>query len=122
MLQDLDLAQLRRMPSIAHYFRYTLHHSDFREFRLEGCLRGYYAAKPLYGRLTPEGRVDRSAGFDGGIAVVFIPAGARTAQAAKLLLTHIDPAHTVLPDNRRNWQAIRAAAERRLMEMLHLAA
>jgi hypothetical protein len=102
MVQDLDLAELRRMPLIAHYFRYPLHHRDFRELRLEGRLRGHYAAKPLYGRLTPGGKVDRSAGFDGGIAVVFIPASARTAQAAKLLLTHIDPARIILPDNRRN--------------------
>jgi hypothetical protein len=118
MFQALDLAELRRVPGIAHYFRYPLHHGDFRELNLGGRLRGHYAAKPLYGRLTSEGKVDRSAGFDGGIAVIFIPAGARTVWAAELLLTQIDPPSITLPDGRRNWPAIRKAAERRLVEMV----
>ncbi len=55
MFQDLDLADLRHIPEIGYYFRYPLHHSDFREVRVEGRLLGRYAAKPLYGRLTPQG-------------------------------------------------------------------
>ncbi len=55
MFQDLDLSGLRHMPEIAFYFRYPLHHADFREVRDEGRLLGRYATKPLYGRLTPQG-------------------------------------------------------------------
>jgi hypothetical protein len=62
MFKDLDLSGLRRMPEIAFYFRYPLHHADFREVRDEGRLLGRYASKQLYGRLTPQGKVDRSAG------------------------------------------------------------
>jgi hypothetical protein len=117
MFEDIDLAALRRIPEIAHYFRYPLRHADFREFRFDGRLRGRYAAKPLYGRLTPDGKVDRAAGLNGEIAVIFIPSRARTAQAASLLLTHLDRSCVVLPDGRRNWPAIRAASERRLAAM-----
>ncbi len=86
MFKDLDLSGLRRMPEIAFYFRYPLHHADFREVRDEGRLLGRYAAKPLYGRLTPEGKVDRSAGYDGQVAVIFLPARARSVRSARLLL------------------------------------
>jgi hypothetical protein len=115
--EDIDLAELRRVPGFAHYFRYPLRHRDFREVRIGGRLRGRYAAKPLYGRLTPDGKVDRSAGFNGDIAIVLIPSRARTAKAAKLLLAHLDPSCVALPDGRRNWPAIRTAAERRLASM-----
>jgi len=43
------------------------------------------AAKPLYGRLTRAGKVDRSAGFNGQVAVIFIPARARTPRAAAVI-------------------------------------
>ena len=112
MFKDLDLAPLRHLPNIAFYFRYPLRHADFREVRRAGRLIGRYAAKPLYGRLTPEGRVDRSAGYNGQVAVVYFPARARAVQAARLLLTRMPRSKVTLPDGRRNWPAIRAAAQR----------
>jgi hypothetical protein len=114
MFKHFDLARLRRNPRIAFYFRYPLHHNDFRELRDEksGRLLARYAAKPLYGRLTAEGRVDRSAGFNGQVAVIVVPAAARTAERAELLLTRLPRAQVVLPNGRRNWSAIRRAAER----------
>lgn len=111
MLQDLDLGELRRMPRIAYYFRYPLHHKDFRELRSGNSLRGHYTAKPLYGRLTPQGRVDRSAGFNGDVAALFISIEARTVRDAQLVLAHLDPDRITLPNGRRNWPAIREAAE-----------
>jgi hypothetical protein len=107
MFKDLDLAELRRMPAIAFYFRYLLHHADFREVRVEGRLRGRYAAKPLYGRLTPEGAVDRSAGYNGQVAVVFLPARARSVHSARLILTRMPRTRVAVSDGRRNWPAIR---------------
>ena len=114
-LKAVDLAELRRLPRIAHYFRYPLRQGDFHELRVDGHLRGYYAAKPLYGRLTPDGRVDRAGGFNGEVAAIFLPARARTAKAAKLVLTRMAPAAVTLPNGRRNWPAIRAAAERAII-------
>jgi len=111
MFKDFDLRTLRQIPGFAFYFRYPLHHSDFREIREEGRLLGRFTAKPLYGHLTPEGKVDRSAGFNGQVAVVFIPAKARTARSAKLLLTRMRRKEVQLSNGRRNWPAIRAAAE-----------
>jgi hypothetical protein len=112
MFQDLDLSPLRRDPDIGYYFRYPLHHDDFREVRFEGRLLGRYATKALYGRLTPQGRVDRSAGFNGQVAVVFLPARVRSVRSARLVLTHLARSKVALPDGRRNWPAIQAAAER----------
>src|SRR5436190_1879442 len=43
---------------------------------------------------------------------VFIPAKARTARSAKLFLTRMWRDRVQLPNGRRNWPAIRAAAER----------
>ncbi len=116
MFKHFDLGRLRRNPRVALYFRYPLHHNDFRELRDEksGRLLARYAAKPLYGRLNAEGRVDRSAGFNGQVAVIFIPAGARTAERADLLLTRLPRAQFARPNGRRNWSAIRRAAERAL--------
>ncbi len=115
MFKNFDLGALRRDRSIAFYFRYPLQHSDFHELRgSTGRLLGRFAAKPLYGGLTPVGHVDRSAGFDGQVAIIFIPAGARTAQSAQLLLTRMPRERVTLPNGKRNWQAIRAAAERAL--------
>jgi hypothetical protein len=112
MFKDLDLSGLRRLPTIAFYFRYPLHHADFREVRAQGRLLGRYAAKPLYGRLTARGAVDRSAGYNGQVAVVFLPARARSVRAARLLLTRLPRNRVAMPDGRRNWPQIRAAAER----------
>ncbi len=112
MFKNFDLGGLRRVPGFAHYFRYPLHHGEFREVRDGGRLLGRYAAKPLYGKLTEEGRVDRAAGFNGQIAVIFIPAQARTARSARLLLARMPRDRVTRPDGRRDWPAIRAAAER----------
>jgi hypothetical protein len=112
MFKELDLSELRRMPKIAFYFRYPLHHVDFHDIRTEGRLLGRYAAKPLCGRLTPQGTVDRSAGYNGQVAVVFLLARARSLRSARLLLTRMPKSRVSLPNGRRNWPAIRAAAER----------
>ena len=118
MFKNFDLQGLRRIPEFTHYFRYPLHHGEFREIREDGRLRGRYAAKPLYGRLTAEGRVDKSSGFNGQVAVVFIPARARTASSARLILTKMPCDQVTLADGRRNWPAIRAAAERAVRRSL----
>lgn len=113
-----DLGELRRIPEISYYFRYPLHRHDFHDLRFEDRLRGHYAAKPLYGRLTPTGRVDRSAGYNGDIAALFIPIEARSPADANVLLAHIAAEQVLLPTGRRNWPAIREAAEQRICEML----
>jgi hypothetical protein len=69
------------------------------------------AAKPLYGRLTREGEVDRSAGFNGQVAVILVPARARTPRAAELWITKMPRQRVMKADGRRNWKPIYAAAE-----------
>ncbi len=118
MFKNFDLSGLRHDPQIAFYFRYPLYHSDFRELRENGRLLGRIAAKPLYGKLTPAGRVDRRAGFNGQIAVLFIPARARRPQAARLLLTRLPRARITLTNGKRNWPAIRAAAEKAVRQLV----
>lgn len=118
MFKDLDLSELRRIPRISYYFRYPLHHGNFHELRLDDRLCGHYTAKPLYGRLTAEGKVDRSAGYNGDVAALFIPTEAQSVQAAQLVLTHMEPQRITLPNGRRNWPAIREAAQHRLCELL----
>ncbi len=116
MLNDLD--ELRHVPRVSYYFRYRLHRCDFHELRVQDRLRGYYTAKPLYGRLTPEGRVDRSAGHNGDVAALFVPIEAQRVRDARLILTHIDPRRVTLATGRRNWPAIRKFAEHSIREML----
>jgi hypothetical protein len=118
MSKGFDLSGLRRMPEIAFCFRYPLRSADFREVRHEGRLLGRYATKPLYGRLTPEGAVDRSAGYNGQVAVIFLPARARSLRSARLLLTRMPRSRVTLLDGRRNWPAIRSAAERAVRRAL----
>lgn len=119
MFKNFDLGALRRDRQMAFYFRYPLHHSDFRELvDSDGRLLGRYAAKPLYGRLTAKGQVDRSAGFNGQVAIIFIPAKARSAKSAQLFLTRMSRERVTLANGKRNWPAIRAAAERALRKSL----
>lgn len=118
MIDGVDLEDLRHVRRISYYFRYPLHRHDFHELNASGRLRGHYAAKPLYGRLTSAGRVDRSAGYNGDIAALFVPIDARDAYTARLVLTHIAPDRIVLPSGERNWPAIRAASERAIRETL----
>ncbi|HEU4838233.1 MAG TPA: hypothetical protein VFS88_02360, partial [Micavibrio sp.] len=106
-----DLKALRKIPRIGYYFRYDLHRGNFYEIKIKDRLYGHYTAKPLYGRLTPEGRVDKSAGFDGDVAALFIPLEAHAQQDARLFVTHTDPAKLVLANGKKNWKAINKVAE-----------
>ncbi len=114
--KNFDLQALRRRPDIAYYFRYPLHHKDFHEIRENGRLLGRFAAKPLYGRLTPGGKVDRSAGYNGQVAVIYIPARSRSARSAQLILTETAPETITLPNGQRNWATINQAAEKAVRE------
>ena len=114
--RSLDPAHIV-VPEFRHWFRFPLHAGDFREVRADARdphsrLLGYYVAKPLYGRLDARGRVDRSGGLDGGIVALFVPSPARSWRRARLLHTRIAPARVVRADGRRDWRAIRQAAER----------
>ena len=118
MLDDIDLADLQRQPRVSRYFRYRLHRRDFHELGLKDRPLGHYAAKPLYARLTPQGRVDRSSGYSGEVAALFVPREATTPDAARLILARMDPRRVAHPGGRRNWRAIRAAAEGGIREVL----
>lgn len=112
----LDPDRLRAaLPGFAHYFRYPLHARDFRPLRASDAARsrllGYYAAKPLYGKLDARGRVDRSAGFGGEIVAVFVPSPARSWKRARLIHARMPRDLVRRADGRRNWPAIRSAAE-----------
>jgi hypothetical protein len=117
LITDLFAEEVRRQKEIAYYFRYPLHARDFFEIRREGRLEGYYSCKPLYGKLTPEGRVDRSAGYNGQVAVIFIELPPRSVKSAKLLLTAIEPS-MITNEGKKNWKVIREAAEIRIREYL----
>lgn len=116
--QAVDLRVLRRVPKFAFYIRYPLHHKDFHEIRADARLRGYYTAKPLHGRLTTAGKVDRSAGFNGEIAAIFIPSPARSAARAELLVTCMPRAKVTLANGQCNWPAIRRTAEKAILDRL----
>ena len=114
---SLDPADLpRALPGFRHWFRYPLHRHDFHPLRAgnERRLLGYYTAKPLYGKLDAHGRVDRSGGFDGRIAGVFVPSPARSWTQAELFFTEMPKRDVAREDGRRDWPAIHAAAERAL--------
>lgn len=114
--RSLDPADLRHsLPGFARWFRYPLHADDFHPLRASddagARLLGYYAAKPLYGKIDARGRVDRSAGFNGEVVAVFLPSPARSWRRARLISTRM-PRHRVRrADGTRNWPAIRRAAE-----------
>jgi hypothetical protein len=52
------------------------------------------------------------------VAALFIPVEARRLEDVKVVLTHLDPQRITLPDGRRNWTAIWAAAEHGIRETL----
>lgn len=115
--RSLDLGALDRVPRFRHYFRYPLHARDFHALRDKtGRLRGYYAAKPLYGKLDARGRVDRGVGFDGRIAGVFVPSPARSLHRAQLFFAHMRK-DRVTRNGRRDWPAIREATEHALAKI-----
>ena len=118
MLDDLDLAALQRQPRFSRYFRYPLHRRGYHELRIEDRPRGHYAAKPLYARLTPQGKVDRSSGYSGEIAALFVPREAVRPDEAEVILAHMDPHSVVDASGSRNWPAIREAAESGIRDML----
>lgn len=112
MIDNLDLNTLRKIPHIGYYFRYNLHRHDFRELTYKSELRGHYTAKPLYGKMTLEGRVDTSSSFNGDVATLFVPLSAREAKDAHLFITHTDPAALAFENGKKNWKVINGVAER----------
>ena len=115
--QSLDPEHLPdALPAMRGWFRYPLHAHDFHALRDRKAQRllGYYSAKPLYGKLDARGRVDRSAGYNGRIAGVFVPSPARSWTQAELFFTEMPKQDVTRADGRRNWAAINAAAERAL--------
>ena len=114
--KEIDLGGLRRSPGVSFYFRYPLHHQDFYEVKREDRRLGYFAAKPLYGKLDPKGRVDRSAGYSGEIAVLYLPEPASSGQV-ELLFTHLPVEQVTTASGKRNWTAIRQAGEQAILEI-----
>lgn len=114
--RSLDPENLREeVPGFAHWFRYPLHAHDFHPLRAgddaHASLLGYYAAKPLYGKLDAHGRVDRSAGLNGEVVAVFVPSPARSWRHARLVRARMPRRRVRRADGTRNWPAIRRAAE-----------
>ena len=116
----IDWEQFDRDEQFRHYFRYRLHENDFGPATDgQGGILGHFYAKPLYGRLDDRGRVDKSAGFNGEIAIAFAePEDGRLT----LLFTRLPKEEIVRADGRKNWPAIREAARRRICEHLGVAA
>jgi hypothetical protein len=123
---SLDIAALDAVPGFRHWFRYRLHDGDFHPLRTDAGadarLLGYYAAKPRYGRLDARGRVDRGAGFDGGIVALFVPSPARSWKRARLVHARMPRDRIIGTDGRRNWPAIRRAAETAIRRAMQRAA
>lgn len=113
---SLDPTALEAIPGYRHYFRYPLHGHDFHALRTapreqaNARLLGYYAAKPLYGQLDGQGRVDRSAGFSGEVVTLFVPSPARSWRHASLLHARMPCDRVRRDDGKRNWPAILATA------------
>jgi hypothetical protein len=115
----IDWEHFDRDEQLRHYFRYKLHEKNFRP-AIDGHGRtlGHFYAKPLCGRLDEWGRVHKSAGFNGEIAIAFAePEEGRLI----LLFTHLPNQKIVRADGRKNWAAIREAARRRICEHLGVA-
>jgi hypothetical protein len=115
----IDWEQFGRDELFRHYFRYKLHEKDFRPaMDGQGRTLGHFYAKPLYGRLDDRGRVDKSAGFNGEIAIAFAePEEGRLT----LLFARLPKEDIVRPDGRKNWPVIREVARRRICEHLGVA-
>lgn len=116
--KSVDPERLRRRRPFSRYFRYPLSREAFRPVTRGRRILGYMAAKPLYGKLTADGRVDRSAGFNGRIAVLFVPSPVNGGRPPRLLFGALPRRCITRPDGQRNWPAIRAAARRAVMEYL----
>src|SRR5262245_52109423 len=109
----IDWGQFDRDEQFRYYFRYKLHEKDFRPaVDGQGRTLGHFYAKPLYGRLDERGRVDKSAGFNGEIAIAYAEA---EEGHLTLLFTHLPKEEIVRHDGRRDWPAIREAARRRIV-------
>ncbi len=116
---SLDPARLSaEVAGFPHWFRYPLHAHDFRRLCRHQCLLGYYAGKPLYGKLDARGRVDRSSGFNGDLVALFVPSPARSWRQAELVFAHMSSADVSRTGGKRNWPAINAALERALLDHL----
>jgi hypothetical protein len=116
----IDSGQFDRDEQFRYYFRYKLHEKDFRPvINGQGHTLGHFYAKPLYGRLDERGRVDKSAGFNGEIAIAF----AESEEGhLTLLFARLPKEEIVRADGRKDWPAIREAARRRICEHLGVAA
>jgi hypothetical protein len=110
MIEDLDLGELRKLRRIGYYFRYPLHRDHFHDLIIRDHIYGHYTAKPLYGRLTPEGRVDKSAGFNGDVAILFVPLEAKHPDNVQLFISHTSPENIMTPAGKRNWKKINETA------------
>lgn len=110
----IDWGQFDGDEPFRYYFRYRLHEKDFRPaIDAQGRTLGHFCAKPLYGRLDHRGRVDKSAGFNGEIAITLVEP---EEGHLTLLFTHLPKEEIVRPDGHKNWPAIREAARRRICE------
>ncbi len=118
MIDDLDIDELRKSRRIGYYFRYPLYRSNFHDLKTRDHIYGHYTAKPLYGKLTPEGRVDKSTGFNGDVAVLFVPLTARGPDDVELFVTHTAPENLVLPSGKRNWKKINEIAAAAIIKRL----
>jgi hypothetical protein len=118
MIDDLDLDELRKTRRIGYYFRYPLHRNNFHDLKIRDHIYGHYTAKPLYGRLTPEGRVDKSAGFNGDVAVLYVPLEAKTPGEVELFIAHSTPQNIQLSTGKRNWEKINEVAVQSITKQL----
>jgi hypothetical protein len=117
--ENIDPERLRRQRPFPRFFRYRLHRDDFQPVKRGRRVLGYMTAKPLYGKLTAEGRVDRSGGFNGRIAVIFVPTPASGHRPPRLLFARLPRRCITRPDGRRNWPVIRAAARTAVLQYLY---
>ncbi len=118
MIDEFNLDELRKTRRIGYYFRYPLHRTNFHELKINDHIFGHYTAKPLYGHLTTNGFVDKSAGFNGDIAVLYVPLQAKNLDDVELFISHTAPNNIQLPTGKRNWKKINKTAVKSLKERL----